>query len=133
MQTRTRTHARTCIRARTRTPTQDFDKATDSIVMKSKVDIAARRYLGLKLGIPDLLHSDFLDVSTHPEYPMVVSTTGDLRLVRLSCLALLRTPENSRSTPLRLVEQLKILGVQRVPETTFVRGGRWRYSACGRS
>jgi len=41
---------------------KDFDKATDSIVMKSKVDIAARRYLGLKLGIPDLLHSDFLDV-----------------------------------------------------------------------
>jgi hypothetical protein len=94
---RARTRARTCIRARTRTRTQDFDKATDSIVMKSKVDIAARRYLGLKLGIPDLLHSDFLDVSTH-EYPMVVSTTGDLRLVRVSCLALLRTPEHSRST-----------------------------------
>jgi len=41
---------------------KDFDKATDSMVLKSKIDVAGSRYLGLKLGIPDLLHSDFLDV-----------------------------------------------------------------------
>ena len=91
---RARTHAH----AHARTHTQDFDKATDAIVMKSKVDIAARRYLGLKLGIPDLLHSDFLDVSTRVPYGVRYHLRSQARSLELVCSPA-STPEHSRSTP----------------------------------